>query len=130
LKAIERLHNIGYIHLDIKPDNILLDLEERDLVSINTSTHIYKSHIERHGKKIRESQFSCKDPLVRMDLKASQAHIIDFGTAERYTERHSKIHLPNLVKENPDKEKKRRNLYFASKHHFSGNTLSRRDDII
>ena len=30
LKAIERLHSIGYLHLDIKPDNMLIEPGKED----------------------------------------------------------------------------------------------------
>jgi serine/threonine protein kinase len=30
LKAIERLHDIGYLHLDIKPDNMLIEPGKED----------------------------------------------------------------------------------------------------
>ena len=33
LKAIQKLHNIGYLHLDIKPDNILIEPNKVDTAS-------------------------------------------------------------------------------------------------
>ena len=33
LKAIQRLHSIGYLHLDIKPDNILIEPNKVDNAS-------------------------------------------------------------------------------------------------
>jgi serine/threonine protein kinase len=33
LKAIQKLHSIGYLHLDIKPDNILIEPNKIDTAS-------------------------------------------------------------------------------------------------
>lgn len=33
LKAIQRLHDIGYLHLDIKPDNMLIEPGKDDSAS-------------------------------------------------------------------------------------------------
>lgn len=33
LKAIQRLHDIGYLHLDIKPDNMLIEPGKEDSAS-------------------------------------------------------------------------------------------------
>jgi hypothetical protein len=43
--------------------------------------------------------------------------------------RYEKIHLENEIDPEPEKNKSK-NLFFASKHFFSGNKMSRRDDII
>jgi len=42
LKAIQKLHNIGYLHLDIKPDNILIEPNKIDTASefIRTSEEL------------------------------------------------------------------------------------------
>ena len=58
------------------------------------------------------------------NLRKAKMHLIDFGCSHAYM-RDGK-HIKNL-RNNKDKN---RNLAFASKNYFNGQTLSRRDDII
>ena len=63
------------------------------------------------------------------DLVPSQLHLIDFGSSMSYIlnqNREKMTHLPNKILFPPIT----RNMFFASPHYFSGQTMSRRDDII
>lgn len=57
-------------------------------------------------------------------LKKAKMYLIDFGCSYAYIK--DGKHIKNTI----DLRDKNRNMVFASKHYFSGNTLSRRDDII
>jgi hypothetical protein len=51
-------------------------------------------------------------------------YLIDYGCSHSYIK--DGVHIKNKI----DPRDKNRNMVFASKHYFNGNTLSRRDDII
>lgn len=53
-------------------------------------------------------------------------YLIDYGCSYSYLKSNGH-HIQNLIEQNVSND---RNIVFASKHYFSGQTLSRRDDII
>lgn len=57
-------------------------------------------------------------------LKKAKMYLIDFGCSHAYLK--DGKHIPNIR----SNKVKNRNIVFASKHYFNGDTLSRRDDII
>lgn len=122
LEKIEAFHNIGYVHLDIKPDNILLNRYSHHVKNSNTSenSHIFSLHENMRLNSRKLSFYLYPDKID--SLISSEVSIIDFGTATNYisfdnNNRRLKIHLPN--KPVPSSNNNRNN-FFASKHYFSG----------
>jgi serine/threonine protein kinase len=46
VKLVERLHDIGIVHLDIKPDNIVVSQEKDQLTRGNTITNFKIKDLE------------------------------------------------------------------------------------
>ena len=46
MKLVERLHDIGIVHLDIKPDNIVVSQEKDQLTRGNTITNFKIKDLE------------------------------------------------------------------------------------
>jgi hypothetical protein len=59
----------------------------------------------------------------------SEVYITDFGTAKRFRDINN-AHIINTIEPEMNSREVHRNLFFASKNYFSGETLSRRDDLI
>ena len=80
------------------------------------------------GDKLRR-KLSFRHRIQYGPLISSEIYINDFGTCKKYRTNENE-HVKNVVDPCIEKKLVHRNLYFASKNYFSGQTLSRRDDII
>ena len=121
IKSIRQLHSIGYVHLDIKVDNIMLNNKESEIKFTNQIEE-FKSFVRKELKDEQKRQLNQNHKYQK--LEPSQFTLIDLGNCEQY--RTSEGHRPNIYQE----EITNRNCFWASKHYFSKNVLSRRDDII
>jgi serine/threonine protein kinase len=95
---VERLHQIGYVHLDLKPDNFLLDVTKKQIKRLNDSANPNVIKCEEPIElNMRRKQFVSVvnfGPLI-----PSNVHLIDFGTAMSFIsdkERDKMVHLPNI----------------------------------
>jgi len=61
--AIEAVHNLGYIHRDIKPDNVLIDKNGHlKLSDFGLSTGLHKSSDPEYYKRLIEQQEKASNP--------------------------------------------------------------------
>jgi casein kinase 1 len=126
LKAIQRLHSIGYLHLDIKPDNMLLEPNKED----NANSYIRS---RQELKSFEQVEHACRQiRAIQSNVNANEQKwvtcdlfMIDFGVSRKYYDEATKKHLPNK-----EVHSFVGNIIFASHHAFKCQTLSRRDDII
>lgn len=76
--AIEAIHKLGYIHRDIKPDNILIDIRGHvKLSDFGLSTGFHKTHDSNYYKKLLE-----KDPGNRGSLMPNSNNINGMATTK------------------------------------------------
>jgi serine/threonine protein kinase len=94
-RNIERLHDLGYLHLDIKPDNIMVNNRFDDIKYRNsTRTPGLFACKEKLAYNDRKFRFSSQKKYN--DLVESQVNIIDFGQCESYIDRTTNQHRPNI----------------------------------
>lgn len=60
IKALRELHSLGYVHLDIKPDNILLGLNDRNanLIDFGCARRSEAADGRLHHKKNLRTMFN------------------------------------------------------------------------
>ena len=125
INCVEEFHKLGFVHLDIKVNNILFGdndhaynfncrREFSDLVSLEENEQMKRLECYHKNKYIFKTT----------NLKKAKMYLIDFGCSHPYIKDGKHIENVRSLKD------KNRNLIFASKNYFNGQTLSRRDDII
>lgn len=113
IKILEKLHEAGVVHSDIKPDNILIG-DVSDLVSCQALANQSQDVLSNISK----------EDMQQIKTRLKEIYLIDFGRAKFYMDQNGQ-HIPMNTSRVFDT-----NHVFASRHAFSGRTLSRRDDII
>ena len=126
LKSIEPFHKLGYVHTDIKPNNILIDLDKEIR---GFDSQVIDANFE-HREDDQRNRLGQNSNHVYHKYRwiPSNLYLIDFGTSYKYTTNNNlgkEEHLANITG-----QKFYLNPMFASKHTILGNQSSRRDDII
>ena len=104
VKNIRGLHDSGWVHLDLKPDNMMFDTPKSNhsssysnIMNARVNDQIEgKESVIRKMKQNNEPRPDEQQPL----LVASNLSIIDLGTCECYidvTQHAKKVHLPNII---------------------------------
>ena len=101
--CLEKVHELGYVYNDLKPDNILIG---------NSSVlKDFEEGAELHSKKFESYQYY-------------KIRLVDFGIVEKYLDEEGNHIEPGI----PDYF--RGSLNFASKYAFDFTRNTRRDDMI
>ena len=82
IKNIEGLHTLGYVHRDIKPDNILVELDKKARIYDHQVIDIdyeIREHVQRGRLKTNSNH-----PYHNELWIPSNIFLIDFGTSYQY----------------------------------------------
>ena len=126
VKLVQKLHSTGYLHLDIKTNNILFGCGEEPL-NLNSQKDFLQM-VPREAEEQEERELHYRQnryQFDRCDLTPSDMHLIDFGSSVSYLDAEGSHLRDQDLGANDD-----RNIVFSSKNYFAGTTLTRRDDII
>ena len=98
LKSIEPFHMLGYVHRDIKPNNILIDLDKRIM---GFDSQVIDANYEQREEDQR-GRFGLNSNHVyhKYSWSPSNLYLIDFGTSYKYSTKNKlgqEEHLPNIT---------------------------------
>ena len=114
IQALEKFHDLGYVHCDLKPDNILFGLPSKQ----KPTGMLSKAKKLSSQINIKKAMASNK-PLTNDQF---QAYIIDYGLSHNIFKKlagQERQHVENQVVSEPFYHFKG-NMLFSSKHGFMG----------
>jgi serine/threonine protein kinase len=94
IKKIQIMHDLGYLHLDLKTDNVLFSKIDSLTTWNKYSNRPIHSWKETNDKLIRQKNYYKSTKYE--ELVVSEVYITDFGTAKHYRDKDNK-HIRNAI---------------------------------
>ena len=82
IKIIEKFHMLGYVHRDIKPDNILIEPTKKGKIFDGQVIGIESE--KRENSQRRRLQLDSANFYHSKVWNTSELFLIDFGTSHKY----------------------------------------------